>query len=70
VVPDLGLDGDHGPGEWPRRQAEAASPLSGLHHAVLKAQEVETLGTTTETHDPGLVGMQPQPELIQEGLVS
>jgi len=33
---------------------------------MVEAQEVEPFGTSLEVHDPGLVGMQPQPEWGQD----
>jgi hypothetical protein len=45
----------------------ATRPFPGLHHPVVKAQEVETLRSVSKIHDPGLVGMQSQPERSQSG---
>ena len=33
---------------------------------MVEAQEVEPLGTSCEVHDPGLLGMQPQPEVGED----
>ena len=43
----------------------ATRSFPGLHHPVVKPQEVETLRSLPKIHDPGLVGMQVQPEWFQ-----
>jgi hypothetical protein len=45
----------------------ATRPFPGLHHPVVKTQEVETLRSVSKFHDLGLVGMQSQPERSQRG---
>jgi hypothetical protein len=43
----------------------AARSFPGLDHPMMEAQEVETLCSLAKICDPGLVGMQLQPEGFQ-----
>jgi hypothetical protein len=62
ALAEPGSDRLHGPLGRPLVQIPAASPLHGLPHVVMEAQEVEAFGTLGKVHDPGLFGMQAQPE--------
>ena len=64
-IPDLGPDGGHGPVRGPLLQVVAALLLRELPHMEMEAQEVEPVLALTEASNPGLVGMQAQPDRCQ-----
>ena len=66
IADDRRPDRVHRPVRRPALQVVAAPPLPGLHLVMVETQEVEALLPLGETDDPGLVGMQPQPERDQD----
>ena len=65
-LPHFGSDRADGAGGRPPVQVVATSPPPRLHQPVVKAQEVEAVPTVGEGDEPGLVGMQLQPEWCQD----
>src|SRR5215211_9440039 len=55
----------YGPIRRPSLQVVPARTFPRRHLVMVKAEKVKALPTTGQVHDPGFVGMQPQPEPAQ-----